>query len=759
MKFRSFSNPYSGLNKNQVGAVSIYVSFIIMTILTLISLTFAQIMSDHYVQIAESQYDLQAHYAAESAISSVRSTIHRGLRDREQVSGANVEVTVEYNSSVSVPTTVCPSLDGYGASLDVEGNLLVVGAPNTSGIGAVCLLTKNDDAADWSASNIDTTATEKIDASGESDGIKPLDNANFGASVALSSSGDFLAIGAPEDRSSRGSVYIFQKIGTDWGFINKIVPYADNASLEGSEARVHNLSLTPNSIAWKFGAALVWSGDSLLVGAPGKQTVYLLQKNKDTDKWENIGDVNITADEFGSSLVKASIVFPDSGDDVANFVIGSEDMIYLTRIDGNSFGDPKQLCSSGTCLPFSNFQAFYVDGSKLITKDGSMVNVWERESSSKWDEKYEIGKFPTASKGQIHVGDVSNQFGQALVIKDELLAIGDPGKNKIHFLTIKDHNILKDIWAAGFDQDCPAQEDAHKSWRNNTFGEVANISYTCVSVEVDPIALIYDHVGIDRSLILPLEPTEGKSYDDKQLKSLSFYWNHVDGGAVFKDEDETAFPAVGVDWASPTPPVLRVQITPVNHSRAFSRDSLVNNTRVFFLYPNEKPNSGTQMPTVWPDQDEDGAIISGYCDKDKELAPGILAPQPCSVTITMPESTEIKTATTDPSTDDKLIYFVRIQSIYQPAQLSIGGKLTDDTDAHFKNIQAVITATGWSNNVAERIQERIPLRPVYDLPEYGIDSAEDLCKILVTTGSEGVYLDTDRKDLHGKKSCSLKVED
>ena len=114
-----------------------------------------------------------------------------------------------------------------------------------------------------------------------------------------------------------------------------------------------------------------------------------------------------------------------------------------------------------------------------------------------------------------------------------------------------------------------------------------------------------------------------------------------------------------------------------------------------------------------------------------------------------------------PSPAGSMVYFTRIQSIYNPAQLRITGKLpgTPLEDAHFKNIQAVITATGWSGNVAQRIRERIPLRPIYDLPEYGIDSAEDLCKILVTTGHTGVYLDKREDAIRNDPSCSLKTED
>ncbi len=87
----------------------------------------------------------------------------------------------------------------------------------------------------------------------------------------------------------------------------------------------------------------------------------------------------------------------------------------------------------------------------------------------------------------------------------------------------------------------------------------------------------------------------------------------------------------------------------------------------------------------------------------------------------------------------------------------ISGKEAGGAPVKFKNIQAVITATGRSNNITERIRERIPLRPVYDLPEYAIDSAGDLCKILVATDHTGVHLysEDQYESLFNKAACSL----
>ena len=194
---------------DQRGAASIYVSFIIMVVLSLLSLTFAKIMSDRYIDIAESQYDLQAHYAAESAINTVRATIHDGLRDREQVSDAAIDITIEPTAgtaytSLDQSSSGCAGSSGdYGYALDAVGNTLVVGAPSASAFGSVCVLTKQSDQPDWSA------ATGGVEPAPASNAI-PDSGARFGAAVALHSSGNVLAVGAPADRSGRGSVYILK---------------------------------------------------------------------------------------------------------------------------------------------------------------------------------------------------------------------------------------------------------------------------------------------------------------------------------------------------------------------------------------------------------------------------------------------------------------------------------------------------------------------------------------------------------------------
>ena len=124
----------------------------------------------------------------------------------------------------------------YGASVDVEGDRAVVGAPNENGTGAVYVY--DYDGTNW----IETTVlTPQGGATGE----------QFGYSVSLS--GDRIAVGAylyndVASAAISGSVYVFDLVGASWSQSSQIL--ASNRSLGD-----------------KFGFSISLDGDRLLVGA------------------------------------------------------------------------------------------------------------------------------------------------------------------------------------------------------------------------------------------------------------------------------------------------------------------------------------------------------------------------------------------------------------------------------------------------------------------------------------------------------------
>lgn len=128
---------------------------------------------------------------------------------------------------------------GGSVALSGDGSTALIGARNQSeDAGAAWVFTQAS--TGWSQQGSPLTAGEEA---GE----------EFGYSVALSEDGGTALIGAPHDRSARGSAWLFERSGTSWS---------------GSPERFEGGSLETGK-AW-FGSSVSLSGDasSALVGAP-----------------------------------------------------------------------------------------------------------------------------------------------------------------------------------------------------------------------------------------------------------------------------------------------------------------------------------------------------------------------------------------------------------------------------------------------------------------------------------------------------------
>ena len=747
------------LGGNQSGAASIYASLAIMVILSLIAITFAKIMGENYRQIAESQYHLQAYYAAESAINDVRAEIHKNIRRTTQDKDADTDLTVEYDNTVIDLTALwagnanSDSGAQFGQAIDVLDNFLAVGAPGVSVIpavdhGVVYVFKRTSSTTDWSDAN-----------GGIIYRILPPDhdqpnNGQFGAAVSLHKQDGryFLAIGAPENGGGVVYLYSFDP-NLHWTAKHRIADLGTRPTNLDASIIDHDISIGDANA--QFGAAVVLRGSTLFVGAPGMDRVFHLQKAESNGKWsQNKIETQAIVDlDFGASLalydnrlvIGSLYNGPNIKDQIDEYTLEGNSWNKTNTVKNGTNGMANKVNLSaedkfGASIDMSgSLLAVGAPGDDDMDSDAGGVHIFERRQS-KWIRKHKISKAATADF-QTEVSNLSpnDHFGRGLALFDDLLVVGSPGGNKIHFFKVDTNDILNDILSAGLDQDCPAEQDAHEAWRNGTLIEDGNIRYLCVGVNVAPQSLIYDKVGVDRSLLLHLEPVN-EDHDDVNLEELTIAWDKSDlSRKTTLATDPPKFEQAN-NW--PDIPVLRVQITVVDTERSFTRSNLNNNTRVFFLYP----STAIQKDGSWPDPGTDGKIIG--CE---ETVKGPI----CKAVLKLPAADKIN-GTSD--SQHQLIYIVRVQSIYGPAAVTIAGEHGAGEASSFKNLQAIVTATGQSSYVFERLRERVPLRPIYDLPEYGIDSAEDLCKILVTDDYHGVYL-FDQEPLNGltgKSSCSLR---
>lgn len=117
----------------------------------------------------------------------------------------------------------------FGNSLAINGNLLIVGAPDDSGPGKAYIYDLRTGAL---VRNLFLSESLAVD--------------RFGAAVA--SAGDWVAIGAPATSTNRGSVYLFN------------LKTQSTAKFSGSNAASNHF----------FGTSLAIEGGFLLVGAPGR---------------------------------------------------------------------------------------------------------------------------------------------------------------------------------------------------------------------------------------------------------------------------------------------------------------------------------------------------------------------------------------------------------------------------------------------------------------------------------------------------------
>ncbi len=133
------------------------------------------------------------------------------------------------------------SMLGFGSSAVVSGSELFVGRPGQSDlfpmpgseVGTAHVFARNGDA--W-----EETAMVSADDGEIGDG--------FGRAIAAS--GDLLFVGAPS-RTDGGAVYVFSRNGSEWTQVDRLTP----------------TGLTEED---RFGSALAYVGQNLIVGAPGR---------------------------------------------------------------------------------------------------------------------------------------------------------------------------------------------------------------------------------------------------------------------------------------------------------------------------------------------------------------------------------------------------------------------------------------------------------------------------------------------------------
>jgi hypothetical protein len=188
----------------------------------------------------------------------------RELRASMQISGHELWLRVD-DTGAHYPLVVDPfvqqakltasataSVTGFGISVGVSGDTVVVGAGSSGGSAYVFVRP----AGGWSSS-LPLTESAKLTASGSTS-----TDDRFGQSVAIN--GDTIVVGAPGVDASQGAAYVFVKPAGGW---SSPIPLMESAKLTASDAAPLRA----------FGSLVAISGDTIVAvpSTGGQRTAYV----------------------------------------------------------------------------------------------------------------------------------------------------------------------------------------------------------------------------------------------------------------------------------------------------------------------------------------------------------------------------------------------------------------------------------------------------------------------------------------------------
>lgn len=292
----------------------------------------------------------------------------------------------------------------FGASIAIDGDYLIVGAPGTAfNIGAAYIFKRTE--SGW-------VEEAKLTAS---DGATGEDFDDFGSSVALD--GDYAVIGAtqvilpPAFPDDKGAAYVFARTDAGW---------------------VEQEKLTPANpkVGDHFGYATWLSGDQVIIGAAGagqvgersKGAAYIFERQG--NGWALATKLTasdaIEGQRLGRSVwlsdVEAFVGAPSTGE---TYVFRREGNVWqeqakLTPSDGsrgNIFGDAVDVAGDRALI-----------GSPGWSDGKGKAYVFARTQSG-WIEQADI----LASTGDSEAGD---RFGEAVALSGDYALLGASHRNK-----------------------------------------------------------------------------------------------------------------------------------------------------------------------------------------------------------------------------------------------------------------------------------------------------------------------------------------
>ena len=774
---------------NQSGGVSIYVSMVIMSIVMLITLSFVTIMVRNSRQTHQSQSNVQAYYAAETGIGDARARLlalfdayGRGLKGVVPAKMEQIDANELGDLATALDSLALGAIPGKAVALRDNDSFVT-----STNQGEVYLLTKGPPVPppatpSWTSVQVSPPVTVTSDYGktlatigdclfvGDPGGsrvysfrhngssytyrstVSAGSNDELGYALAIAEAASVLAVGAPGASrgasSNEGVLYLYE--------------YSPDCSLsDQGGSNPASLSLPPpGGASDRVGAAVAASGSRVAFAGPGIGShgkVYVLYDIGDPPSFDGEssvdGSVGLNPLAIGESLAISQYYLAVGSEAISGTVrvydynAGLREWEFAKDYSGgNSFGQALALEGPYLAIGEPNSNKFY---------------LYQYRAGNWGDDPVNDGTVPPPSVTE--TGPSGSSFGYSLSLKNKQLAIGASGLLPgVHMRVIRDVFDLTPEQLSDFlginrciNKDNP---DPEHQYRFDVGDNDAGIYYSCLSIELAPDVLYYDEMERDRSTTLNLKSIDFTTDDYAPLEGLAIRWaNSDESGFNFNTTSfSQKFPPYS-GWSNIRAPALEVQITPLNRTAGYDRDYLKDQSKVMYFYPTEERallGPHVAYDPQW-DSINSGDIIEARCgnyDNDN----GIPVPENiCIVHLKNLISPSLLPNPANPTTGDQFSFHIRIRSLYKPADIRINGysysyttptppsnrmsnlKDRPDRRVRFRDIQAIIGATGHSQDVQVRLEERFRLQPAYAYPEAGILSSQSICKILISDQDTG----------------------
>ncbi|MCA9332323.1 hypothetical protein KDA00_00415 [Candidatus Saccharibacteria bacterium] len=235
------------------------------------------------------------------------------------------------------------------------------------------------------------------------------------------------------------------------------------------------------------------------------------------------------------------------------------------------------------------------------------------------------------------------------------------------------------------------------------------VEYSCLLVDPTPDKLIFDPLGTDRSVIVPID-------GNADVTSIKISWQRKEGGNQF------LLGSVGGakhnllsqnEWDTYNSPpegrtsLLRVDLIPAS---SLDRANLTGKIRTFFLYPQHESTSGPNAVNYEGSEANQQLFIDGKCNTSS-------TPQYCNVSL---DSLGVS------GSGD---FYLRIRSIYASSIVTVTA-FAGGNQVELSGAQALIDVTGKAADVVRRLQVTVPIKKQFDYPEFAIETTDTICKRL-----------------------------